>query len=101
MCLLFYYIVTHFQFAGTDAESLKPAKDCSPIEYPRPDGEISFDLLTSVALTNTNHDHDQPPHLTLQDDRVPVENNLKVFGGPEGRFCPAGKSWEQFLEDIN
>jgi len=52
---------------------------------------ISFDLLTSVALTGTNHEDDQPPHLTLRDDTVPVKRNLTVFDGPEGRFCPAGE----------
>ncbi|XP_041358336.1 electron transfer flavoprotein-ubiquinone oxidoreductase, mitochondrial-like [Gigantopelta aegis] len=75
---------------GADCNSLKPAAECKPIEYPRPDGEISFDLLTSVALTGTNHDHDQPAHLTLRDDSVPVEHNLAIYDGPEQRFCPAG-----------
>ena len=65
--------------------------ECKPIEYPKPDGVISFDLLTSVALTGTNHEGDQPPHLTLRDDTVPVKRNLAVFGGPEARFCPAGE----------
>ena len=74
-----------------DHDQLKPAKECTPIEYPKPDGVISFDLLTSVALTGTNHDHDQPAHLTLKDDSVPVDRNLAVFDGPEQRFCPAGK----------
>ena len=74
-----------------DHDQLKPAKECTPIEYPKPDGVISFDLLTSVALTGTNHDHDQPAHLTLKDDSVPVSRNLAVFDGPEQRFCPAGK----------
>ncbi|XP_063927627.1 electron transfer flavoprotein-ubiquinone oxidoreductase, mitochondrial [Zophobas morio] len=73
-----------------DHTRLKPAKDCTPIEYPKPDGKISFDLLSSVALTGTNHEGDQPPHLTLKDDTVPVKENLGVFDGPEGRFCPAG-----------
>lgn len=58
--------------------------------YPKPDGKVSFDLLSSVALTGTNHDHDQPPHLTLLNDAVPVERNLAIFDGPEQRFCPAG-----------
>jgi len=75
---------------GPDHASLKPAKDCTPIEYPKPDGQTSYDLLSSVALTGTNHDGDQPPHLTLRDDDVPVNNNLAMFDGPEGRFCPAG-----------
>ncbi|XP_016140595.1 electron transfer flavoprotein-ubiquinone oxidoreductase, mitochondrial [Sinocyclocheilus grahami] len=75
---------------GLDSAQLKPAKDCAPIEYPKPDGKISFDLLSSVALSGTNHEHDQPPHLTLKDDRVPVAQNLAVYDGPEQRFCPAG-----------
>ena len=73
-----------------DHAQLRPAQDCKPIEYLKPDGEVSFDLLTSVALTGTNHEHDQPAHLTLMDDSVPVERNLAVFDGPEQRFCPAG-----------
>ncbi|KAJ6668727.1 hypothetical protein lerEdw1_012210 [Lerista edwardsae] len=75
---------------GADALQLKPAKDCTPIEYPKPDGKISFDLLSSVALSGTNHEHDQPAHLTLKDDSVPVNRNLAIFDGPEQRFCPAG-----------
>lgn len=75
---------------GADHRKLKPAAEMKPIEYPKPDGKISFDLLTSVALTGTNHESDQPAHLTLQDDTMPVKRNLAVFNGPEGRFCPAG-----------
>jgi len=75
---------------GTDYGSLKPAQESAQIDYPKPDGKISFDLLGSVALTGTNHEGDQPPHLTLSDDTVPVKQNLAVFDGPEGRFCPAG-----------
>ncbi len=77
--------------AKGDWAQLKPAKECQVIDYPKPDGKISFDLLTSVALTGTNHDHDQPAHLTLKNDSVPVERNLGIFDGPEARFCPAGK----------
>ncbi|XP_002736184.1 electron transfer flavoprotein-ubiquinone oxidoreductase, mitochondrial-like [Saccoglossus kowalevskii] len=73
-----------------DSDSLKPAAECKPIEYPKPDGKISFDLLSSVALSGTNHEHDQPAHLTLKDDSIPVKNNLGVYDGPEERFCPAG-----------
>lgn len=73
-----------------DYAHLKAASECKPIEYPKPDGQITFDLLSSVALTNTNHEADQPAHLTLLNDNVPVERNLKVFDGPEQRFCPAG-----------
>ncbi|XP_078719208.1 electron transfer flavoprotein-ubiquinone oxidoreductase, mitochondrial [Lampetra fluviatilis] len=75
---------------GADSSSLKLAKDCTPIEYPRPDGKISFDLLSSVALSGTNHEGDQPAHLTLADDSVPVQRNLALYDGPEQRFCPAG-----------
>lgn len=75
-----------------DHAQLKPAAECTPIEYPKPDGVVSFDLLTSVSLTGTNHDHDQPAHLTLMDDSVPVNQNLKLYDGPEQRFCPAGNS---------
>ncbi|XP_071786756.1 electron transfer flavoprotein-ubiquinone oxidoreductase, mitochondrial-like isoform X1 [Asterias amurensis] len=75
---------------GRDNEYLKPAAECTPIEYPKPDNEVSFDLLSSVALSGTNHESDQPAHLTLLDDSVPVNTNLSLYDGPEGRFCPAG-----------
>lgn len=73
-----------------DNESLKRKEKCKPIEYPKPDGVISFDLLSSVYLSGTFHEEDQPVHLTLVDATIPVENNLKIYDGPEGRFCPAG-----------
>merc|ERR1712071_421146 len=79
-----------FKHHGADYKSLSPAAEMKPIEYPKPDGKISFDLLTLVSLTGTNHEADQPPHLTLMDDTVPVERNFTIFDGPEGRFCPAG-----------
>lgn len=79
-----------FKHGSPDYARLKPAKECKPIDYPKPDGKISFDLLSSVALTGTNHEGDQPAHLTLKDDTVPVKQNLAVYDGPEGRFCPAG-----------
>ncbi|KAG1658466.1 Electron transfer flavoprotein-ubiquinone oxidoreductase, mitochondrial [Nymphon striatum] len=75
---------------GADYKKLKPVAECKPIEYPKPDGVVTFDLLTSVALTGTNHEGDQPPHLTLKDDTVPVNTNLGIYGGPEQNFCPAG-----------
>ena len=73
-----------------DHESLQPARDCTPIDYPKPDGVLTFDKLSSVFLSNTNHEEDQPSHLTLKDDTVPVRLNLAVYAGPEQRFCPAG-----------
>uniref|UniRef100_W5MN83 Electron transfer flavoprotein-ubiquinone oxidoreductase n=1 Tax=Lepisosteus oculatus TaxID=7918 RepID=W5MN83_LEPOC len=92
---IFYWILRGkepwtLKHKGLDSSQLKPAKDCTPIEYPKPDGKISFDLLSSVALSGTNHEHDQPPHLTLMSDSVPVEKNLNIYDGPEQRFCPAG-----------
>lgn len=79
-----------FKHEGADNTHLKPAAECKPIDYPKPDGKVTFDLLSSVALTGTNHDHDQPAHLTLYDDSVPAKTNLAIYDGPEGRFCPAG-----------
>jgi len=75
---------------GADNNRLKKISESTPIEYPKPDGVLSFDLLSSVALTGTNHEGDQPAHLTLKDDSVPVDTNLKLYDGPESRFCPAG-----------
>lgn len=88
-----------FKLGKPDNERLKPASECTPIEYPKPDGVISFDLLSSVALTGTNHEGDQPAHLTLKNDHVPVDVNLKLYNGPEGRFCPAGVYEYVPLED--
>lgn len=85
------YFLSFRVFVAADHECLRPAAECKKIEYPKPDGVISFDLLSSVALTGTNHEGDQPPHLTLKNDSVPVNVNLKKFDGPESRFCPAGK----------
>ncbi|GAB3776733.1 electron transfer flavoprotein-ubiquinone oxidoreductase [Ramlibacter monticola] len=69
---------------------LKPAAECKPIVYPKPDGKLTFDRLSSVFLSNTNHAEDQPSHLTLKDASVPVNVNLSKFAGPESRYCPAG-----------
>jgi electron-transferring-flavoprotein dehydrogenase len=69
---------------------LKKAKDCTPIDYPKPDGEITFDKLTSVSFSATNHVENQPVHLKLLDDSVPVNVNLSDYDGPEVRYCPAG-----------
>lgn len=73
-----------------DHEYLEPAAQHQAIDYPKPDGKISFDRLSSVFISNTNHAENQPVHLTLKNDRVPVELNLKTFAGPEQRYCPAG-----------
>ena len=75
---------------SSDHETLKPAADCPPIDYPKPDGVLSFDILSSVFLSSTNHEEDQPCHLTLKDEQVPVETNLKLYDAPEQRYCPAG-----------
>ena len=69
---------------------LKPAADCQPIVYPKPDGKLTFDRLSSVFISNTNHEEQQPAHLTLKDASVPVAVNLSKFAGPEARYCPAG-----------
>jgi electron-transferring-flavoprotein dehydrogenase len=73
-----------------DHEKLRPAAECTPIEYPKPDGRITFDKLSSVFLSNTNHEENQPAHLTLKDPSVAVALNLAVYAGPEQRYCPAG-----------
>ena len=73
-----------------DNESLSRKDHVRPIAYPKPDGVISFDKLTSVFLSNTNHEEDQPVHLTLKDPRVPVEVNLPLYDEPAQRYCPAG-----------
>jgi electron-transferring-flavoprotein dehydrogenase len=69
---------------------LKPAAECTPIVYPKPDGKLTFDRLSSVFISNTNHEEQQPAHLTLKDASVPVQINLAKFAGPEARYCPAG-----------
>ncbi len=73
-----------------DHLALQPASAMPPIDYPKPDGTLTFDRLSSVFLSNTNHAEDQPSHLQLRDARIPVEVNLAVYDGPESRYCPAG-----------
>jgi electron-transferring-flavoprotein dehydrogenase len=78
-----------FKHSGADHASLKPLKDVQPIEYPKPDGVISFDLLDNVSRTGTNHEENQPVHLRLKNGPTPqLEVNYKVYGGPEQKFCP-------------
>ena len=73
-----------------DHKSLNKSHDCKPINYPNPDGKISFDRLSSVYLSNTNHEENQPVHLKLRDTSVPITLNLPNYEAPEQRFCPAG-----------
>jgi electron-transferring-flavoprotein dehydrogenase len=80
-----------------DHKALKKASECPKIAYPKPDGVVSFDKLSSVFISNTNHEEDQPIHLTLKDDTVPVNVNLALYDGPEARFCPAGVY--EFIEE--
>ncbi|NMG17593.1 electron transfer flavoprotein-ubiquinone oxidoreductase [Aromatoleum bremense] len=73
-----------------DHAKLKPAHECPKIDYPKPDGVITFDRLSSVFLSNTNHEEDQPCHLQLKDGSAPIRINLRNYDAPEQRFCPAG-----------
>ncbi|MBS7350429.1 MAG: electron transfer flavoprotein-ubiquinone oxidoreductase [Comamonas sp.] len=73
-----------------DHASLQPAAQCQPIDYPKPDGKLTFDRLSSVFISNTNHEENQPAHLTLKDSATPTRINLAQFDGPEARYCPAG-----------
>jgi len=85
-----------FSFFGTqshgkpDYASLKPAAECTPIAYPKPDGKLTFDRLSSVFLSNTNHEEDQPPHLKVKDMALQKSSEHDVFAGPSTRYCPAG-----------
>jgi len=74
----------------TDAASLKPAAEYDPLAYPKPDGILTFDKLTSVSFSATNHEEDQPVHLKLKDSRIPIEINLPIWAEPAQRYCPAG-----------
>ena len=73
-----------------DHDSLQKASDAKPIDYPKPDGVVSFDRLSSVFLSSTNHEEDQPSHLTLKDESVPIDFNLPEYDEPAQRYCPAG-----------
>lgn len=83
----------------TDAASLKPAAKCKPIDYPKPDGVISFDKLTNVSFTNTYHGEDQPVHLKVKDMDLQKQSELGVFDGPSARYCPAGVY--EWVEETN
>jgi electron-transferring-flavoprotein dehydrogenase len=69
---------------------MKPANQCKKIDYPKPDGKLSFDKLSSVFVSNTNHEEDQPVHLKLADKSIPIEVNLEKYDEPAQRYCPAG-----------
>ena len=73
-----------------DHARLKAAAECQPIDYPKPDGELTFDKLSSVFISNTNHEENQPAHLTLREPGQALEVNLALYDGPEQRYCPAG-----------
>ena len=73
-----------------DSETLKPASECRPIAYPKPDGKLTFDRLSSVFLSNTNHEEDQPVHLKVADPNLQLRSEHDVYGGPSSRYCPAG-----------
>jgi electron-transferring-flavoprotein dehydrogenase len=73
-----------------DHLKLKKASECTPIDYPKPDGKLTFDRLSSVFLSNTNHEEDQPCHLQLKDPSAPIDTNLALYDAPEQRYCPAG-----------
>ena len=73
-----------------DYASLKPAAECTPIAYPKPDGRLTFDRLSSVFLSNTNHEEDQPVHLVVKDLNLQKSSEHDVYAGPSGRYCPAG-----------
>ena len=82
-----------------DHERLKYKQQSRPIDYPKPDGVLTFDRLSSVFVSNTNHEEDQPVHLTLKDADIPTAINLAVYGGPEQRYCPAGVY--EFVEGVD
>lgn len=79
-----------FKDETPDYATMKPAAKCDPIHYPKPDGKLSFDKLSSVFLSNTNHEEGQPVHLQLIDKDIPIKVNLNVFDEPAQRYCPAG-----------
>ena len=81
-----------------DHKCLKQISQCKPIDYPKPDGVFSFDLPSSVFISNTNHEEDQPVHLQLADPTIPVDHNLALYNAPEQRYCPAGV-YEILTED--
>ncbi|PHR63825.1 MAG: electron transfer flavoprotein-ubiquinone oxidoreductase, partial [Idiomarina sp.] len=74
----------------TDHGQMRKANECKPLEYPKPDNKLTFDRLSSVFLSNTNHEEDQPCHLQLKDSSIPLKVNLPEYAEPAQRYCPAG-----------
>ena len=83
-------ILRTWKHGKTDAAATRPAKNYRPIDYPKPDGKLSFDRLTNVAFSFTNHEESQPCHLKLKDPTVPIRVNLPEYAEPAQRYCPAG-----------
>merc|ERR1712118_638739 len=90
-----------FTWSKKDSEYTKPAAKCKKIEYPKADGKYTFDILDNLIRSNVNHEHDQPAHLRVKEEKseVPLEVSLKDYDGPEGRFCPA-KVYEWCLDTL-
>ena len=88
-CSTFSRMVLHC--SRHDHESLQPAAASRRLDYPRPDGEVTFDIASSLYRSGTNHEHDQPPHLHLRNAGIPAVVNKPIYEGPESRYCPAGK----------
>ncbi len=84
-----------------DYATLKPISEVKPIVYPRPDGKLSFDKLSSVFLSNTNHEEDQPVHLVLKDPSIPIRKNLPEYGEPARLYCPAGVYEVVYADEAN
>ncbi len=96
---LFNWSPLNLKHGKSDAQATGEASKHKPIDYPKPDGTLSFDRLTNVAFAFTNHEESQPAHLKLTDDTVPVGVNLPKYGGPSARYCPAGVY--EFVEEEN
>lgn len=89
LCVLTVYVSSP-PSSSADHAATEPAERHSPIDYPKADGVVTFDLTTSVYRSGTNHDHDQPVHLQLRNPGIPAVVNLPIYDGPESRLCPAG-----------
>ena len=85
-----FSLVGTLKHSKPDFATLKPAADCRPIAYPKPDGKLTFDRLSSVYLSNTNHEEDQPVHLLVRDGALQKSSEHDVYAGPSARYCPAG-----------